>query len=217
LRAHRQRLAAAWLADAVEARGLAASHARLARALRALGAPVALWRAAHWAVADAAAHAARCQAMANAFAGRELRAEPPDGDRATRDDLRATALRAVADGCVRCSVTAAVAAEAAARCEDPAVEAVLQRAASDATRHAGMAWRVVRWALRTDPTLVGPVTATLAEVRAVEHRGRAARVLERHGQLGPSTRAAIAARVLREVVRPCAAALLERVTAARHG
>src|SRR5262245_61084645 len=71
-------LAAAWLEQADAARAVAAMHAGLTRELRALGAPVALCRATHWAVADGAAHAARCQALAAAYAGREIAAEPPD-------------------------------------------------------------------------------------------------------------------------------------------
>jgi hypothetical protein len=210
----RQLLAGTWLEEAAAARAIAAMHAGLTRELRALGAPQALCRASHWAVADGAAHAARCQALAAAYAGRDLLAEPPDGGPAASADVRAMVLRVVHDGCIGRTVSANVAAAAAERCEDPAVRAILQRAAADANRHAGIAWRIVRWALRTqpDPGLAAAVAAAFAATTpAPKKAARGERALERHGHLGPAARAAITARTLREVVRPCAAALLERL------
>ena len=47
--------------------------------------------------------------------------------------------------------TAAEAAEAAHRCKDPVVKAVLVKIAADEARHAALAWRSLRWLVERHP------------------------------------------------------------------
>jgi hypothetical protein len=109
------------------------------------------------------------------------------------------------------------AAEAFEQCADPEARAVLERIASEETRHAELAWRFVAWALEStaEPQrteLRRRIRAALAEeltapVSAGEI-GTLDRELAQHGLLRPALRQALRGRVLREVVAPCADALI---------
>ena len=68
-------------------------------------------------------------------------------------DERAIALAVVVEGCVGETISAMVAHAALEGCEDRAVARVLKRIHADETRHAGLAWQYLTWALRKEPTL----------------------------------------------------------------
>jgi hypothetical protein len=121
-------------------------------------------------------------------------------------------------------VAAIEAAEALQHCEDEAARPVLERIAAEEARHAELAWRFVAWALQrahgtpAASPLRESVRAAFAAERdalaATSHTGGARigardRELARHGVLSLPVRHALRARVLREVVAPSAAALLE--------
>jgi len=63
-------------------------------------------------------------------------------------DLGALALAAASEGCRDETLSALVAARAAATASDTVVKRVLEQIADDEARHAALSWRVLRWALK---------------------------------------------------------------------
>jgi hypothetical protein len=217
--AQRERLAQAWLSDALEEHASVATFARLALQLVSLGAPPELLRATQRATLDEIAHAELCFGLASAYAGRNLGPGRLDADDALDGVLGSEdiALAAVREGCVEETIGAMVATAAATRAEDSVVRGVLKRIAADETRHAGLAWRCVRWVVARDRGLEQPVMEAFdAELRrhpepvgSPEHEEERedARWLARHGRLSDRERALVACRTMREVVMPCRRAL----------
>jgi hypothetical protein len=213
----RRRLAQAWLRDALEEHASVASFARLALQLVALGAPPALLRATQRATLDEIAHAELCFGLAGAYAKRAIGPGALHTDNALHEpaDRCTVAVAAVREGCVAETIGAMVATAAAARCVDPVVRAVLERIAADETRHAGLAWRYLRWALGRDDR--GDIERAVLAAFVVELDRYCATPppseeddtwLARHGRLGERERFLVAAHTLREVVLPCARALV---------
>ena len=100
---------------------------------------------------------------------------------------------------------------------------MLERIAAEEARHAELAWSFVAWALETtvEPQrteLYGRIRAALAEELGAPVSARAFaerdRKLAQHALLTPALRQALRSRVLREVVAPCAEALLASAPAA---
>jgi hypothetical protein len=121
------------------------------------------------------------------------------------------------EGCVGETIAAIEAAEAAAHCEDPATRAVLERIAADETRHAELAWRFVAWALEVGPAglrerAAAAFAAELGQTVAFRAATDFDRELARHGLIAPPLRDELRARVLSEVIAPCARALLHAGT-----
>ena len=215
--AERERLAQVWLADALEEHASVASFARLALQLVSLGAPPELLRATQRATLDEIAHAELCFGLASAYAGRELGPGPLRTDDALEGELAASdiAVAAVREGCVAETIGAMIATAAATRAEDPVVRAILRRIAADETRHAGLAWRYLRWAVTRDRMLARVVNDAFdAEVSRFTANFSSTRELEddtwwaRHGRLTARKRTLVASRTLREVILPCRDALL---------
>lgn len=154
-----------------------------------LGAPAELLADVHRAALDEIAHARTCFSIASRYAGRMLGPGPLEVARADAgDSVEALVRGTLADGCLG---ETAAAVELAARAddeEDPAVKRALASMARDEARHAELAWRIVRFAMHQDARATREAVARfLAETEG-------AGALER--------------RVLDEVVRPCAGALV---------
>jgi hypothetical protein len=199
-----------------------AAFARFALELLSLGAPPELLVETHAAMTDETVHARAAFALATAYAGHpvgpgRLAVERSLNDRTPLDVVRT----AILEGCIGETVAALEAAEALAGATDPAVRAALSRVVRDETRHAELAFRFVQWALESGPE--GLRTATLTELvtlvddelclaEATEcDREEPSTVLSEHGLLGRATRTQIRQHALSEVVRPCVAAMVERV------
>jgi len=128
-------------------------------------------------------------------------------------------LGTIAEGCIGETVAAIEAAEALAHCEDEAARATLARIAQDETRHAELAWRFVAWALERGPAALRE-QARAAFADAVLDAGQIEATpvvpspldaqLARQGLIASSLRAELRRRVLRDVIEPCARALLKR-------
>ena len=121
--------------------------------------------------------------------------------------------RSVHEGCVGETVAAALAAEQAERASDAAVRQLLAGIASDESRHAELAWRTVAWAIghggdRVRVAVRDAFAAAMGELALGDLAERDCPDLEAHGRLSASSAAAVRRRALREVVGPCAAALL---------
>jgi hypothetical protein len=211
------------LADAYRKDGLGehasvASFARFVLECLALGAPAELVSDAQAALRDEIEHAKLSFGLASAYAGQALGPGALDvGDcLPARPDAHQSALRAIREGCIAETVSAALLRRASDAATDPTVKAVLARVAADERRHAVLAWRFVRW-------LIGQEGASLATAAAREF-ARApryvgfgattelegdAQALRAHGYLPLDERRSIALQTLRQVVLPCSRALGE--------
>jgi hypothetical protein len=208
------RLAAEWLADGLAEHASVAAFARFTLQLMAVAAPPDLLRGSHRAGLDEINHAEMCFALAAAYAGQSLSPGPLATDASLGDvNLESAVLATAREGCVGETISAMLATAAAEQCQDPVVSRVLLRIAADETRHAGLAWRFLRWALARDPALAAPVRAAFAEAPAAHPIPR--RLPRRRswhaarGRLSAQKRAAVAATTVRRVITPCAAALLD--------
>jgi hypothetical protein len=207
----RARVAEAWLRTARGEHASVAAFARFVLQLTAVGAPAALVADAAAALADEVRHARDAFSVASALAGVTLGAGPMDVSGALDGacTLEALVRDTVREGCIAESLSAAEAAVARDAASDPVVRELLAGVADDEARHAGLAWRFVRWALTRDPSLRAVVEQELArgpELPAVTPEPHAA-AMRAFGQLPEADRAALGRRVFDAVVAPCAAAL----------
>lgn len=205
-----------WVEQGLMEHASVAAFARFSLQLLALGAPSELLTRTASAMGDEIEHARACFELARRHGEGDVGPGELDMSGALDStDLEAVVLGTIAEGCIGETVAAIEAAEACAHCEDGAARAVLERIARDETEHAELAWRFVAWALE-----VGPVglraRARAAFAAATEHSAPALSAptaldheLARHGLIGGSLRADLRSRVLREVIAPCARALLD--------
>lgn len=214
----RAALAAAWSDDAAAEHASVAAFARFILQLLAVGAPADLVAAAQRALADEVEHARACFALASRHAGRALGPGPLDmSDTTCPTDLPEILAATILEGCIGETLAAALAAAAAAQTRDPAAHAALTRIARDEADHAALAWRFIRWSLEQHPELAPHARRVLADALA---RPPAARpwpadvdptIMQAHGRLAPDVQAALIHEALREVLAPCAAALIAPV------
>ncbi|WP_434042688.1 MULTISPECIES: ferritin-like domain-containing protein [Sorangium] len=215
--ATRVALAEAWLADARLEHASIASFARFALDLLALGAPPALIEAAQRALGDELQHARGCFTLASRYAGRALGPGALDtGGALDAPTLESAAASAVREGCVGETLAAMQAAEQRGRARDPEVCRVLDRIAADEAAHAELAWAFVRWAIARGGEPVRAAVArafdeALAPLRAArepERDGVDVAAWRDHGRLTDAERARCHLDAVREVIGPCAHALL---------
>jgi hypothetical protein len=205
-----------WVAQALMEHASVAAFARFSLQLLALGAPAELLAQSANAMSDEIEHARACFELARRHGEADAGPGPLDMAGALEaTELEAVLLGTIAEGCIGETVAAIEAAEACAHCEDVTARSVLERIARDETQHAELAWRFVAWALEVGPAELRQ-RARAAFAAATDHATPAPsaptevdRDLARHGLIGPSLRAELRSRVLREVISPCARALLE--------
>jgi len=227
----RRELADAWGRDALAEHASIASFARFALELLAVGAPADLVAGAHKAMGDEIRHAELCFALASAYAGKavgpaRLRIEDA---LAGRSDPAEVAAAVVREGCMGETVAALIAAASRDAAEDEAVKSALSSIAPDEEAHAALAWRYVAWALRNGEHRVRAAieeafasaqaslgTASVASVSRAEAEELAlaltftdrSSALRAHGRLSEASQRDVMERALREVIRPCASAML---------
>jgi len=191
-----------------------AAFARFALQLLQLGAPPALVELATQAMADETRHAKLAFGVAARYAGLPVGPGALDTERS----LEATSLSeivrlVVREGCIGETCAALEAREAALHAHAPELALLLGGIADDEARHAELAWRFVSWALERSP---GEVGAVLAQELASAAEGTAAvpsadqQALLAHGIIHEALRTTVRNAALREVIRPCGAALLAR-------
>lgn len=203
-------VADAWLAVARMEHASVASFARLILELLALGAPADLVADAQRAGLDEVRHANDAFAVASAYRGGD-----PIGPGAMPDlsGLRVSCVAedvvtsTVIDGCVDETLAAFEVAEQATLA-GPGLRDLLADIADDETRHAALAWRVVRWALaerRVEAAHVRHAFAGAIEVarRRLEAGGlaRGPSQLAEHGLLPPERRERLHRDVLARIER----------------
>jgi hypothetical protein len=208
----RRRLASEWAKTAEGEHASVASFARFTLQLMQLGAPADLVAESTRAMGDEIRHARDAFAIASTFEGTSLGPSALDtaGAVSDTDDVAELVAAAIREGCVAETIAAAQAAAARDACRDETIRAVLDVVAEDESRHAALAWKFVRWMLAERPELRPVVEATFAEVPefASEPEDGLAPILRAYGCLPDSDMQQIARDVVRQVVRPCAAALL---------
>jgi hypothetical protein len=191
-----------------------ASFARSAIQLMALGAPAELVEACQRASLDEIEHARLCFALASRFAGREIRPGklPLDAGALTLVSLEDLAGENVIGGCIGETVAALTATAQLELASDPAVRAALETIARDEARHAELAWRIAKWASEAGGTAVRARMAAAFEAALVAQgtSGGAAPPPSAValGHIGLAEEQRLRARILEEVVAPCASALL---------
>jgi hypothetical protein len=220
----RAELARGWAEQALMEHASVAAFARFTLQLLSLGAPAELVARSSEAMSDELRHTQDCFRLARRYSEGELGPGPlPVAGALETAELCDIVLSTLHEGCMGETVAAIEAAEALEHCTDVEARPVLERIAAEETRHAELAWRFVAWALETaaEPRraeLCRRIRAELAEeLSAPVSAGGLSerdRELARHGLLGSSLRQALRARVLREVVAPCAEALLASAPAA---
>jgi hypothetical protein len=115
------------------------------------GAPPDLVAGAHRAALDEIEHAR----MAYSFASRRSRPFGPGPLRVVTHarDRASLARETFADGCIGETIAALQARSLAASTTDRVVRRALLRIARDEERHAELAWRILAWMLRSDPSV----------------------------------------------------------------
>ncbi len=207
----RREVADAWARAAAAEHSSIAAFARLSLELLALSAPADLVRACHEAASQEIDHATRSYAIASRFGGTTVGPGPlPLSTEMRRPDLARLVTETFADGCVAETVAALEAEEARAATNDAEIEATLELIARDEASHAAFAFRLVAWALReggaeTRAALQAGIAAAEAELAGREPAGG---VHVSSGIVDERSLAVIRVRALRDVVLPCARALL---------
>ncbi len=210
----RARLAARWLHDAQLEHASIAAFARTSLELLAFGAPPELVSEAHQAALDEISHARVTFALASAYAGAELgpQAFSEAKRMAPATDLATWARETIEDGCLGETIAAAEAHTAAQQSEDPVVRDVLLEIAADETRHAELAWKILRFALQAGGEEVAAVARTALTTLAVRKQSpsedRSADLIQ-HGILGEQASACLRTKVINVVVQPCLERLLQ--------
>jgi hypothetical protein len=212
-------LAQAWLEDARLEHASIASFARFTLELLALGAPADLIADAQRATGDEVDHARRCFTLASRYAGQPLGPGPLGIEgQVLRSTLVDIAMSAVREGCVGETLAALQASAQLESASDARVRDVLAVIAADEARHAELAWRFVHWAIETGGAAVrtavaGAFQETLAEIAsdgapAPSRGGVDAALWRAHGRLSPREERKCRTAAAREVIEPCARALL---------
>ena len=208
----RQALARHWLDVAALEHASVASFARFTLELLALGAPPALLAESQRAAIDEVEHARLAYALARAYAGRSFGPGPLDLSAvALRTGAREVVRALVMEACVGETLGVAEALAIADRVRDPILRGTHARIAVDEQRHAELAWRSLAWLLAG-----GDAELTRFAARCFEQATREmaydpaprAGSWPEHGVLAAAELGAIRRRALREVVSPCAAAVL---------
>jgi|HubBroStandDraft_1064217.scaffolds.fasta_scaffold54874_2 hypothetical protein len=173
-----------WLADARAEFASVAAFEYLALDLAAAGAPSELVDWARRAALEEVGHATSCFAVASAYAAREISPLPlpsflsalrasTTGRTGSRAKLiERLAVDSLVEGCIEEGVAAEVARVGAHYAEDPAIAKVLGRIAREEASHAELAYAIVAWAVREQPSVLAALGPSLERSR---HRRRASR------------------------------------------
>lgn len=218
----RDALASHWTDEALTEHASIASFSRFMMELLGLGAPLELVERAERALADEIVHARASFELASAYRGAPVGPGALEVDRSLGAvDRRSVALAIAREGCIAETVSALIVAEARDAAIDPVVKAALTSIAAEEAEHVALAWRTLGWILdEASDAERGALEVELHDVFATAahhvglgpstaHAGDEA-TMRAHGWLPLEERRGIAHHVLRTVVAPAAAALLDR-------
>jgi len=194
-----------------------ASFARFTMQLMAIGAPANLITEATRAQGDEIRHARICLGIASNLANEAigLAGLPVDGALDLAGDLSAILVDTIREACINETIAAAQCQAAGQAATDPMICRALMDIAEDEQRHATLAWKTVRWILDEHPQLRTLARDTFNEALNSPWGSTAPQddSLTPWGVLSSKAEAAVAQRVLRRVVRPCADALFDSAPA----
>ncbi len=214
-----QQAARRWLRSARAEHASIAAFSRISLELMSVGAPPELLEGCHRAAMDEVRHARMALDVARALGGESWDFGPLPSVPTRAVTLRQIALDALLEGCIGEGAAAAAAHIAAARAREEIAE-VQRTIAVDETRHAGLAWATLRWALREDPSLAEPLRAALVDARAERSHsssGHTEPALARLGVVAPAEARGIEREVIDHIVGPVLSALLDEVAAPAIG
>jgi len=208
----RQTLAAAWLEIAALEHASIASFARFSLDLLALGAPPELLLLAQRAAADEIEHARIAYGLASHYGDSSFGPAPLDlSGVLVATDPRVVLAALIEEACVGETLGAAEALSLASIVEDPVLRSLYARIAVDEERHAQLAWRTLQYLLQSADEETKQFAISTFE-RAIHEASRdiapRKKTLRAHGLLSSNEIGAIRRNVLRDIVRPCVAALL---------
>jgi hypothetical protein len=212
-------LARDWLLDACDEYASIAAFARFTMHLVSVGAPPKMIAESQRAALDEIEHARACFALALRYGGRAM----GPGTLSLEGAMPPVTLAEIAaltaeEGCVGETLGVLLAEQQLAMTSDPFVRSLLVNAhiVEDEARHAELAWRFVAWAVARGGEPVRravraairrAVTDTLAmPIRSYD--GVDVDAWRAHGRLTCADAHAVAERGVREIIEPCAAALL---------
>jgi len=213
----REALAQAWLEDACFEHASVGSFALFTLDLLACGAGSELVEAAQRAALDEVEHARLCFSLASGFAGRPL--GPGTLDCGTRPQTRSLAeatAAAVREGCVGETLAAIQLQAQLSRAQDPVTCRALRKIARDEARHAELAFRFVRWAVGVGGEQLRSIAAlefsaaldALESASAPHESSQPEELWNAYGRLTAAQAHSVRLHAMREVVEPCAQALL---------
>lgn len=213
----RQLAAARWAREGAAEHASVASFARLSLELMVLGAPADLVDAAHVAARDEIRHAALAYGLASSFGGRAVGPGPlPISTGPQTLDWATFAEACFLDGCVGETVAALSAFEAHRLATVAEVRDALAVIAEDEARHAELAYRILAFCIDQGGAPVRQRIADVASAVAGAPSPTAEASAEPEGfdaglgLLSQRVEREVRERAMREVVGPCAAALLNR-------
>jgi hypothetical protein len=214
----RSQLVEHWTAVGLMEHASIAAFARFTLELLSHGAPPELIVESQLALVDETRHARLAFALAGAYGGDAVGPGPLATDGALQGgDLSEVVVTTIVEGCVGETLAALEAQQAAEQCRDAVVADALRGIARDEASHASLAWKFLAWALARDPELASQVRAVFELVADTQGDPdpdtRAAAALREYGVLTALDRHELRTQVVREVIRPCASALLANVAA----
>ncbi len=203
----RVELAEAWLADGLAEHASIPAFGRVAVELAAHGAPPELLLRCAEAMADEVRHAQACFALASAYAGRPHGPGPVAAPPRPVPGLVELAVETFREGCVGESLAAGRAAVQLTQASDPAVRGVLAMIVADETRHAELAWDILRWAIAVGGSEVREAVAEATAELAVP-AGVPGPVVAAHGLPEAAEVTRVLRRMVSRVIEPSVRELL---------
>jgi hypothetical protein len=208
----RDRLVAHWTETAQFEHASVASFARFTMQLMAVGAPADLIAESTRAQADEIRHARVCLGIASTLADETigLGALNIDASLDSAGSVASILVDTIKEACVNETISAAICQASGEAATDAFIADALLSIAEDEQRHSTLAWRTVRWLLAEHPELADLARATFDEAMAQPWGSstEATGDLTPWGVLSRAQEQAVANRVMRRVVKPCADALL---------
>lgn len=205
-----------WLEAGLGEHASVAAFAYLVLDLVGLGAPPHLIRGAIRAMEDEVEHACLCFGVAREFNGAPASPGPmPLPNRFGNREPAIVLESAIREGCFEEVISAECALAAYRRAVDPRIRTVLERIATDETRHADFSWRAVEWILESHvglrPLAIAIFSAAFEAQRDIELASDTDPPLaaECYGHLSGESRREVRQRTIDHVIWPRARKLLD--------
>ena len=214
---HLALLAAHWTRMAAMEHASVASFSRFSLQLMSLGAPAALLAQTHQAALDEVGHAELAYGVASALGGSARGPGRLDLGGVSMSTEPADVLASlIREACIVETLGVAEVRETAARCEVPALRAILEQIGNDEQRHAELAWASLAWMLEAFPELHDDAARLLSDGVAAAVQGALAggsEGLPTLGWLGSEERRRVHQVAANRVLAPAISALLGKLAA----